>query len=398
MANELNIALSTGLTVTAQPYTAGAASGSPISLTEVGTTGFYTGNMTGASGTYQLVFLSGGATVGTGQINWSGTAEIPFSTLTTGDLPSVPSAASVASAVRTELTEISNLDASVSSRLADADYTAPTSAPTAAAVASAVRTELTELSNLDATISSRLADADYTTPPTTAQISEAVESSLLDENDGQAVLNAIVGAIGNQNVDEIALVAAIRSDLERTGGKLDSIPTDAAPSAASVATAVWSAETKEITGGTVDTLTNAPDVPTEAEIATAVWGAATKEITGGTVDTLTNAPSVPSATAIADEVRVELATELARIDAPISGAGNAPSASTVATAVRTELATELARVDAAISTRLADADYVAPANSDVAAVKAVTDALVVERLNNTATTAIVGNLIAQANS
>jgi hypothetical protein len=244
MANELNIALSTGLTVTAQPYTAGAASGSAINLSEVSTSGFYTGNMTGASGTYQLVFLSGGATVGTGQINWSGTAELPLSTF-------------------------------------------------------------------------------------------------------------------NPATDTVARVTL----------------TD-----------------------TATTLTNSPDVPTEAEIATAVWGAATKEITGGVVDTLTNAPTVPSASAIADEVRVELATELARIDAPISGAGNAPSASTVATAVRTELATELARVDAAISTRLADADYVAPANSDVAAVKAVTDALVVERLNNTATTAIVGHLISQANS
>jgi hypothetical protein len=76
----------------------------------------------------------------------------------------VPSAASVATAVRTELTEISNLDASVSSRLAADDYTAPTSAPTAAAVASAVRTELTELSNLDAAVSSRLAAADYVAP------------------------------------------------------------------------------------------------------------------------------------------------------------------------------------------------------------------------------------------
>jgi hypothetical protein len=110
------------------------------------------------------------------------------------------------------------------------------------------------------------------------------------------------------------------------------------------------------------------------------------------------APSTPpTAGAIADEVRVELAAELANLDAPVSGA-TAPSASTVATAVRTELATELARVDAAISTRLADADYVAPANSDVTAVKAVTDALNTERLANVATTAIVGNLIAQANS
>jgi hypothetical protein len=334
------------------------------------------------------------------------------STLTTGDLPSVPSAASVATAVRTELTEISNLDASVSSRLADADYTAPTSAPTAAAVASAVRTELTEISNLDATISSRLADADYTTPPTAAQIATAVEGSLLNEADGSAVLNAIVGAIGNQNLSEVSLVAAVRADLERVGGKIDSIPTDSAPSAASVATAVWSASTKEITGGTVTTLTNSPDVPTEAEIASQVRTELSVELgridaavssrlapsgTLATVTTLTNAPTVPTAAAIADEVRVELATELARLDAPVSGA-TAPSAAAVATAVRSELATELARVDQAVSTRLAGSAYTAPANSDVAAIKVKTDALVVERLNNCATTAIVGNLLAQANS
>jgi hypothetical protein len=257
------------------------------------------------------------------------------STLTTGDLPSVPSAASVATAVRTELTEISNLDASISSRLASSAYTAPTSAPTAAAVASAVRTELTEISNLDATVSSRLASSAYTAAPTTAQIATAVEGSLLNEADGQAVLNAIVGAIGNQNLSEVSLVAAVRADLERTGGKIDSIPTTAAPTAAANATAVWATASKTITGGTVDTLTNSPSVP---------------------------------------------------------------SAASIAAATRSELAVELARVDSSISTRLAGSAYTAPANSDVAAVKAVTDALVVERLNNCATTAIVGNLIAQANS
>ena len=186
--------------------------------------------------------------------------------------------------------------------------------------------------------------------------------------------------VDNTTGTAVLTPAAIRSELSVELDRIDAaISSRLAPSG---------------TLATVTTLTNAPTSVTPTDI----WTHATRTITGGTVDTLTNAPSVPSASAIADEVRVELSTELARIDAPISGAGNAPSASTVATAVRTELATELARVDAAVSTRLADADYVAPANSDVAAVKAVTDALVVERLNNTATTAIVGNLLAQANS
>jgi len=49
-------------------------------------------------------------------------------------------------------------------------------------------------------------------------IAVAVEQAILNENDGQAILNAIVGAIGNQNIDQIALVAAIRADIERAGG------------------------------------------------------------------------------------------------------------------------------------------------------------------------------------
>jgi hypothetical protein len=164
-----------------------------------------------------------------------------------------------------------------------------------------------------------------------------------------------------------------------------------APSVSDIATAVWGAATRTITGGVVDTLTNAPASVTPSDI----WSHTTRTITGGTVDTLTNAPTVPSASAIADEVRVELATELARIDAPISGAGNAPSASTVATAVRTELTTELGRIDAAVSSRAVAGDIPA---SDITAIKAKTDALNTERLANVATTAIVGNLIAQANS
>jgi hypothetical protein len=325
MANELNIALAkSGLTVTAQRYQAGAAVGSAISCPETGSSGFYSGNMTGTAGTYQVAFISASANVGSGSIVWDGTAEVASS---------APTVVQIRTEMDSNSTKLANLDTTVSSRLASSAYTAPTSAPTAAAVASAVRTELTEISNLDATVSSRLASSAYSAAPTTAQIATAVEGSLLNEADGQAVLNAIVGAIGNTNLSEVSLVAAVRADLERVGGKIDSIP--AAPTAAANATAVWSAATKEITGGTVTTLTNSPSVP---------------------------------------------------------------SAASIASATRTELATELARVDVATSTRLAGSAYTAPANSDVTAIKAKTDLLNADRLANVATTAIVGNLIAQANS
>ncbi len=153
---------------------------------------------------------------------------------------------------------------------------------------------------------------------------------------------------------------------------------------AAVASAVWGAASRTITGGLVDTATTLTNAPTEAEIASQVRTELAVELaridadissrlapsgTLATVTTLTNSPNVPSAAAIADEVRVELATELGRIDAPVSGA-TAPSAATVATAVRSELATELARVDVATSTRLATSGYTAPSTAPTAAANA----------------------------
>ena len=111
---------------------------------------------------------------------------------------------------------------------------------------------------------------------------------------------------------------------------------------------------------TVTTLTNAPASVTPSDI----WSHASRTVTGGTVDTLTNAPSVPSAAAIASQVR-------------------------------TELSVELARVDAAITTRATPANIPA---ADITAIKAKTDAVNVDRINNTATLSQVGNLLAQANS
>ena len=449
MANELNIALPTsGLTVTAQPYQSGSAVGSAISLTEVGSSGFYSGTMTGSAGTYQLAFRSAGANVGSGSIVWSGSAEVPASTFnpstdtvanvtlcatttTLTNAPTVPTASAIASQVRTELTtELGRLDASVSSRLANADYVAPSAAPTVTAIRQEMDANSTKLANLDASVSSRLATSGYTaptsaptvadirtelavelgrldasvssrlagssytaptTPPTAAEITTAVwaaadktgysltsaertaiaaavEGSLLNEADGQAVLNALVSAIGNTNLSEVSLVAAVRADLERTGGKLDNIPTTAAPSASAVASATRTELSTEL---------SRIDQSISSRLASADYTAPT---------------AAPTAAQNASAVRTELSTELARIDAPISGA-TAPSAATVASAVRTELSTELGRVDAAVSTRLSSS-----AATDLAAVKAKTDLLNTDRLANVATTNIVGTLLAQSQS
>jgi hypothetical protein len=57
----------------------------------------------------------------------------------------------------TNSVKLANLDATVSSRLAAAGYTAPTIPPTAALIRAELDTNSTRLANLDATISSRLA-------------------------------------------------------------------------------------------------------------------------------------------------------------------------------------------------------------------------------------------------
>jgi hypothetical protein len=55
------------------------------------------------------------------------------------------------------------------------------------------------------------------------EIAVKVESHLLDEGDSQMLINAIVGAIGNTNIDQAILIAAIRADLERSGGNLHTL-------------------------------------------------------------------------------------------------------------------------------------------------------------------------------
>jgi hypothetical protein len=193
---------------------------------------------------------------------------------------------------------------------------------------------------------------------------------------------------------------------------------------------------------------------------------------GSPVDDTVGTLASATAGEIATAVRSELSVELGRLDAAVSSRlapsgtlatvtnlTNAPASVTpadiwdyndrtltsasgpTAVEIRQEIDANSSKLDVAISSRLADADYVEPANSDVAAIKAKTDALPsdpadqslleaaiagvtapsaatvasavrselsselskvsalnTERLANVATTAIVGNLIAQANS
>lgn len=131
------------------------------------------------------------------------------------------------------------------------------------------------------------------------------------------------GTTGTATID----AASIRTAIGLASANLDT-QLDALPTAPENATAVWSAATRTVTGGTVDTLTNAPDVPTEVEIAAAVRTELATELgridvatstrlapdgTLATVTNLANAPDVPTPEEIAAEVRVELTPELARL-------------------------------------------------------------------------------------
>ena len=144
------------------------------------------------------------------------------------------------------------------------------------------------------------------------------------------------GSFGNP------IAANVRSGVSYGGGNLTG--SCAVPAAGSVALGVpvdagygTAVLTPEAVWG------HASRTITEGGITAAdVWNAASRTITGGTVTTLTNAPSVPSAASIRAEI---------------------------------------------------DSN-----STQLAAIKAKTDAINVDRINNTATLSQVGNLLAQANS
>lgn len=157
---------------------------------------------------------------------WITVADIEASTIL-AKTSDIPSASTIASAVRTNLTvELARLDAAISTRMATFTYTAPDNASITAVKAKTDQLlfTATNLHTVAKVVEDKTGYA-LTSGERTA-IATAVEASLLNEWDGQAILNAIVWAIGNTNISQVALVAAIRADIERTGGMLDLVPTD----------------------------------------------------------------------------------------------------------------------------------------------------------------------------
>lgn len=320
MANELQfygLIAQTGLTVVARVYTdAGAQVGSDVSCPEVGTSAIYIGNMpVTVAGTYAVRFVSAGEAVGSGVIEWDGTAEVT-GVITKAAIDTKPTLAQMEASVDlTAVADVSGLATSASiaalndfnpatdtvARVTLVDTTATNTdmrgtdgANTVSPDNASIAAILVDTNDLQTNQSDWVTATGFATPanvtasqtaiqsdiaglnnlssedvtaavPTTAEI----EAALLNEGDGQQLIDAIVTSIGNTNLDEVTLVAAIRSDIERAGGMLDTVPTLTDIEASSIlaktsdvaglndiaASDVWSVATRTVTGGDV-TATN----------------------------------------------------------------------------------------------------------------------------------------------
>lgn len=277
----------------------------------------------------------------------------------TGTL-AVPAAGSVAlgvavdNSVGTAVLTQANVRAAMG--LASANLDAQFAAlPTAAQIAAAVWNTLTSAAttvgslgkllanNLDATISSRSNYDGGDTAGTTTLLGRLTSNRATNLDNLDAPVSGLPSAV--------SIASSVWAAATRT-------LTTAIPSASDVASAVWSAVARTLTSSSA---------PTAADNAAAVWSYASgRTITGGTVDTLVNAPTVPSVAQITAGVWGQSSaglTTAGTIGAQVAGSLDATitsrlaaasySAAPTTAAIRTELSAELARLDVAVSTRLA---------------------------------------------
>jgi hypothetical protein len=319
------------------------------------------------------------------------------------------SPSTIAGAVRTELsTELGRIDATVSSRLASAGYTAPDNAtistintklgtPSVSLSADiATRASQTSvnsipvttllssdlrLNNLDAAISSRLPTASYSAPISASTISSQVRTELSTE------LARIDVAISSRNATTPPTVSQIRTELDTNSTKLDvAVSTRLAgvtytipPTASQVATQVRTELTTEL--GRID-----------AAISTRLSSAGYTSPDNTTIETINTKIGTPSIS-LSDDIATRASqttldaiptntllsndSRLNNLDATISsrlattGYSAPVSAGTLASQVRTELSVELSRIDVATSSRLASVSYTIPPT--VAAIRSEID-------------------------
>ncbi len=248
-----------------------------------------------------------------------------------------------------------------------------------------------------------ISSADVTAAvPTTAEI----EAALINEGDGQQLIDAIVQAIGNTNLDQVAVVAAIRADLERSGGMLDVLPILSEIEASPVlARASDISGLNDITASDVVTAMQAVANDFKADVSTLATQTIVNSILADTNELQVNqgdwstatgfntiTPDNASITAIlantnalsnyddtalvskvdiidanVDDVKAKTDTLVNTDLTGIALTSDITALNNISVAdVRTELSTELGRIDTAISTRLATNGYTAPDNSSIA--------------------------------
>ena len=255
----------TGLTVVARVYNnSGVQTGGDIACPEIGTDAIYIADMPAvAAGLYTVRFVADGSQLGAGTIEWDGAAEI---TLATIDTVADANAAAIASlndfnpATDTvaRVTLVDTTTANTDMRGTDnANTIAPDNSAIAAAIASlndfdpatdtvarvtlvdttTTNTDMRGTDNANTIAPDNSAIAGNTAAiaslnnlsvgdvagavPTATQIASEVQAGILNEGDGQQVIDAIVQAIGNENVTAATIAAQVRTELTPELGRID---------------------------------------------------------------------------------------------------------------------------------------------------------------------------------
>lgn len=229
MANEINIAQDTGLTLTAKVYTvAGVQQGSTVNLTEVAT-GLYSGNfsLTGVSdGRYAVLFFNSAVVVGFGNLYVIDELEVDFHKLETrlqsiaehdatqatlaNKLDAIDYTAPDNASITAIKAKTDNLPSDPADQsLIEAAISAIPSAPSAASIADEVRVELApELALIDVATSTRSTPTNVTDAVTSIKGADNKDLTQVFDNSPTIDLTPVTDAIAALNDLSLAEIEA----------------------------------------------------------------------------------------------------------------------------------------------------------------------------------------------
>jgi len=372
LSNELNICLGvTGLTVTAQLYTAGAASGGAIAMTEIGTSTVYTGTMTGAAAIYGVAILVAGVVRGFWQIIWDGTVEVTANAVNVSKINAVSTSA------------VTTIKAVQGLTTADTIATYTGNTPQTANVATLITTVGaagagltalgdTRIANLDAAITTRTKPADtqaavtlVTTTTTLTNLPAATTDWLTAAGVKADAVTKIQAGLSTYAGGAVASVTGTVGGIAGTTQTLDALQTavNSTHGAGSWATATGFATPTNITAasgvalaasqhvivdsGTVTTATTVTnDVGITQAGADKVWGTAARVLTAGTNIALAKGVGLTGLNDIAAGAAMTLtgAYDAAKTAATQTSVDDLPTNSELATALGTSDDATLAQI------------------------------------------------------